>query len=319
MRRRVRQWLVAIATVVVIISGAAVSTMVTATSVNQVSLGAYDPAQAFLTTEAVTIDHHFVTWRLDNTAELEIALNQATQSQRFPLITLESWPWNWNNMTAETLLWDIAAGKYDTTLTQVFQTIQQYAPQTVLLRWGHEMEIVNQYPWSKSEANDYIAAYRHIVDLSRVLGIKNILWLWSPAGNKNADDYWPGEDYVDYVGVSIYAIKEWNPHNPNRLPSFKQLMSQKYWLSRRYNRPLIVAEVGVAGSLPEKEEWIAQAIEMLPRFPRIQAWVYFNQIQPDIVPLDIGQPHWQLSSQEANHLVTQWQQVYPEPIRFLEK
>lgn len=318
MKRRARQWLVAIATVIVLSLGTAISNMVIATSASQVSLGVYDPDQAFLTTEAVTIDHHFVTWRLDNTAELVSALEQATQSQRFPLITLESWPWNWNSMTEETLLWDIAAGKYDATITQVFQTIQQYAPQTVLLRWGHEMEMVNQYPWSKSEAKDYIAAYRHVVDLSRTLAVENILWLWSPAGNRNAEEYWPGEDYVDYIGVSIYATKDWNPRNPDRLPSFRQLMEQKYWLSRRYHRPMIVAEVGVAGSLAEKADWIAQAVEALPRFPNIQAWVYFNQIQPDIVPLEIGQPHWQLSSQEVNYLIARWQRVYPEPTRFLE-
>ena len=277
-----------------------------------VALGVYDPAQAFVTAEAVDIEHHFVTWRLNNTEELVYALDQAVSRGRLPLITIEPWPWSWNGMTSQTLLKDVASGKYDETAIAIFQVIQRYAPQQIVLRWGHEMEIADQYPWSKVAAKNYVAAYRHIVDLARWQGLDNVLWMWSPAGNHDAKAYWPGDDYVDQVGVSIYATKEWNLRSPEKLPSFAQLMRQKYWLAQRYNKPFVIAEVGVAGAEAEKEAWMQDAIASLPRFPRIQAWVYFNQRQPDIVPLEIGQPQWQLSERDVQQLVDQWQQAYPK-------
>ena len=112
------------------------------------ALGVYDPDRAFDRAEAVLIEHHFVTWRPDNADELTVALDRAKQAHRLPMITLESWPWEWNGMGRDTLLQDIVAGKYDPTLRRIFQVMQQHSPQPILIRWGHEMEIVGQYPWS---------------------------------------------------------------------------------------------------------------------------------------------------------------------------
>ena len=276
-----------------------------------IAFGVYDPFQDFSRTHNVDIEHHFVPWRRDQADELKTALEEAIQNQRIPMISLEPWPWNWNGMTDETLLTDVIEGRYDETLIRALYTIKEYAPQEVIMRWGHEMEIVDQYPWSKSDYAAYIAAYRHIVALSHSLQIENISWLWSPAGNRNSIHYWPGEEYVDYIGISIYAIPEWHPQELNELPSFELVLQQKYWLSELYKKPLILSEVGVAGTAEEKEAWLEEAVAALSEFPNVKALVYFNQIQPDIVPLDIGQPQWQLSKQEVSQLINLWQQTYP--------
>jgi len=272
----------------------------------KILLGIYDPARMFQQPAAATIEHHFVPWRPDQAQELEDALRSTQKNQRIPMITLEPWPWNVNGMDRATLLQDITNGRYDPTIDRCLKMIQMIAPQKVVLRWGHEMELVGQYPWSVAEASQYIAAYRHLVARSQQLKISNILWLWSPAGNANAIAYWPGEDVVDLVGISIYATVAWHPDGHNSLPSFERLMQQKYGLAKRWLKPVIIAEVGVEGSPAVQEAWVNEAIQQLHQFPKIAAWVYFNQIQPEIVPLAIGRPDWSLKLPQVQYLEKHW-------------
>ncbi|MEB3161223.1 MAG: glycosyltransferase [Synechocystis sp.] len=273
------------------------------------AFGVYDPSGDFANLDGVDIDHHFVTWRLDNATELDIALQKAQRQKRLPMITLEPWPWNWQGMTSDTLLSDIAAGKYDPTLERIFQLIKTRSSQPILLRFAHEMEIVDQYPWSKADAQQYIAAYRHVVDLARRLGVKNVAWVWSPAGNESAQAYWPGDAYVDYVGISIYATPEWTwgLAPAGKLLSFRELIAHKYWPVEKFHKPMILTEVGVNADEVAKQQWLDDSVTILQEFPAIKAWVYFNQVQPDIVPLDIGVPQWQLNRAQAERLMQRWQ------------
>jgi beta-mannanase len=270
-------------------------------------LGVYDPSQDFQSQgPTVSLEHHFVPWRPDNAQELATAIQQSQTHHRIPLITLEPWPWNWQELQRSTLLPDIAAGKYNETIDRALRTIHQIAPQKLLLRWGHEMEIVGQYPWSVADAQTYITAYRYLVTRARQLGIDNIIWIWSPAGNANAINYWPGEDVVDIVGISIYATPEWHPDRTQSLPSFDRLMQQKDSVLRRWKKPILIAEVGVNASPSQQKQWLIQAIAQLRKFPNVMGWVYFNQIQPEIVPLAIGRPNWKLDRTAVESLVQQW-------------
>jgi cellulose synthase (UDP-forming) len=274
---------------------------------HSVAFGAYDPHRTFRHAE-VLIEHHFVPWRLNDTSELTHALAMVRANHRLPMITLEPWPWEWNSMTSETLFQDIFSGKYDDTIDQVLSVLQEASPQKILLRWGHEMEILGQYPWSKESSNDYIRAYRYIVDYARRKQVSNLVWVWSPAGNKAAVAYYPGSEYVDYVGISIYATREWNRDNSSQIPSFMSLLSEKYWVADSFNKPVIIAEVGVSGDDDARDRWLESAIQSLRRFPQVKAWIYFNQQQPPIVPLPIGLPDWELRPPQIQTLTQRWQQ-----------
>ena len=273
-------------------------------SSSQIALGVYDPSESFANQSGVQIEHYFVPWRLDNAKELTAALKDAKQAERFPLITLEPWPWEWNNMVSDTLLEDIVAGKYDPTLIRIFQAIKSEAPHPVLLRFAHEMEILELYPWSQKDEKSYIAAYQYVVNYARKLGVNNIYWVWSPAGNIEAMNYYPGEEYVDYVGVTILATQEWNADQG--IPSFKQLMSKKYWLTNFTGKPMIVAEVGINGTDEEKTQWLEETVKSLSNFPNLQAFIYYNQEQPQhITPLDF-EADWSLNHHQVETLLRKY-------------
>lgn len=273
-----------------------------------VAFGAYDPDKNFQQ-QNVLIEHKFTPWRLDNATEFIAAVKEARAANKFPMVTVEPWPWNWNWMTSETLFQDILSGKYDSTLQIIFKAAQQEAPSRILVRWGHEMEIVGQYPWAKEDSNGYIAAYRYVVEFSRKMGVTNILWVWSPAGNKEAKYYWPGPEYVDYIGVSVYADMEWDKAaGYAKTRSFEDIMAEKYWFAESYSKPMIVAEVGVNDFSEHKEPWLAAAVKSLTKFPEIKCWVYFNQIQPAIVPVSYGKPHWELTQKQVKILADSWEE-----------
>ena len=270
-----------------------------------IALGAYDPTNHFQD-ENILIEQVFVPWRKDDTSELVAALTQIKGKNRLPMLSLEPWPWNWNGMTSETLFQDVVAGRYDESLIAIFQTIQANSPEPLLFRWGHEMEIVDQYPWSKADAEGYIQAYRHVVDLARQQGVDNIEWVWSPAGNRESQAYWPGENYVDYVGFSLYAHPQWNNRNLGELPPFKQLMEEKYPFVSHYGKPVIIAEFGVEAEEPEKTQWLIEAVELAHYYPLLTAMVYFNQRQPGIVPTGIGLPQWSLEEKQVAAMMLTW-------------
>ena len=80
----------------------------------------------------------------------------------------------------------------------------------VAISFGHEMN-GNWYPWGTSQATpaEFVAAWRHIHDLFAAAGATNVIWVWNPNIVNPMPDvelapYWPGDAYVDWVGITGY-------------------------------------------------------------------------------------------------------------------
>lgn len=139
---------------------------------------------------------------------------------------------------------DIASGMYDTQLTSDFNAIGALAndstgrPARVELRdaWEFNGNITNPATGGNgnncfygpnvaldeangndaAECGEYVAAWRHEFNLAASLGVKNITWMWNPAGNNvtitnslsgvflDIRPCYPGDQYVDWVGYDGY-------------------------------------------------------------------------------------------------------------------
>lgn len=122
---------------------------------------------------------------------------------RFPNTVIQSGLWmvgTWG--VAE----NTANGAYD-------QVIKQYSSwaksinRPIYLRIGYEFD----GPHNELEPDDYVAAYRHIVDLMRAEGVENVAFVWhsyifEPYKGYPLSAYYPGDDYVDWVGVSLFGL-----------------------------------------------------------------------------------------------------------------
>ena len=121
----------------------------------------------------------------------------------------------------------IINGEYDSDLTQWF-TDAKNTNTTLLVEFGTEVN-GSWFSWNgkyhgageKTAYGDplkadgperFVDAYRHIVDLCNNVGADNITWFFHLDDNgepnedwNNFENYYPGDNYVDWVGVSSYG------------------------------------------------------------------------------------------------------------------
>jgi mannan endo-1,4-beta-mannosidase len=83
--------------------------------------------------------------------------------------------------------------------------------QDVIIRLMHEMN-GDWYPWSpgvnSNEPADFVAAWQRIHTLFGEEGATNVIWEWAPNqlydGATALEPLYPGDDYVDRIGISAY-------------------------------------------------------------------------------------------------------------------
>ena len=105
----------------------------------------------------------------------------------------------------------------------------------------------------------------------------NIAYVWSPAGDRDLARYWPGEQYVDCVGLSVLEFAGSDRgyyHQTTR--SFHDQMTEKYTRVTRYKKPVVITECGVTGSEEYQLSWLSGALQDLGHYPLLKALIYFN-------------------------------------------
>jgi len=164
------------------------------------------------------------------------------------------------------------------------------------------------FPWGGAhQAPDkYIAAYRKVVEIFREVKVPHVTWVFHPSlpnqddwwwyheskenngsGLKGSDiwatpaNYYPGDEYVDWIGFSRYGIDEVVPPRVTSYPSFAEKMNKFYLITDiSPTKPLMVAEFAVAESSfasRVKSLWIKGAFDVIFSQPRIRAFSYWNE------------------------------------------
>lgn len=129
-------------------------------------------------------------------------------------------------------------------------------------------------------------AYRHIIDLFRLENVDNVTWFfhvdcysWPEEEWNTATLYYPGNDYIDWIGVSCYGPQ---------LPEdgwwwFTEAMDEQYaeLAAISPDRPIALLEFGVIDYewLGDKAAWIEDACEALRsfRYPRLRAMSWWHE------------------------------------------
>ena len=243
------------------------------------------------------IEHIFVQWQLDDARDrVEVAIRRASSQHRRLLVTLEPWTKanNWVD-GGDHLLSEVVDGAYDEELKGLCREIGK-SNSEVWIRWGHEMEdSLGRYPWARNDPARYIQAFRYVVRKCRALA-PNALFVWSPKGERSLGAFYPGDEHVDIVGVSIYAMDAWEKSFYGKAKSATENLWEKYQRVYEYKKPIIVAELGVYGKSKYTEAWIEDLSNRIQYFPLIRAIVYFNDKEPHMWPLPYGAPNWKVSA-----------------------
>jgi hypothetical protein len=136
----------------------------------------------------------------------------------------------------------VAAGTQDGYLRTLARRVRAYG-HPVVISFGQEMN-GSWYPWGAGHVPPqvFIAAWRHIVDVFRAQGARNVTWLWNincgtPAGQP-ASDWWPGASYVGWVGIDCYYFY--------RSSTFAGLFASTITAVRQMTtEPILIAETAV--------------------------------------------------------------------------
>ncbi len=167
----------------------------------------------------------------------------------------------------------IAAGRYDVYLRSYAAAVHRYG-HPVILSFGHEM---NGYWYSWADTHTapatFVAAWRHIVNVFRAAGTRNVTWLWtinvfwSQAGVSAPRPWWPGGSYVTWVGVDGYYY--------STATSFSSLFGPTIASVRGWTKkPILIAETSAtpAAGQPAKIADLFAGI----RLYRLLGFVWFD-------------------------------------------
>ena len=135
-----------------------------------------------------------------------------------------------------------------------------------------------RYPWGpqNNQPQDFIAAWRHVVDRFRMAGADNVVWVWSPhVAYAGFETYWPGSEYVDWVatgalnyGTVAYWSQWW---------TFDQIFGKHYDFLAGLGKPLMIAEFGSLAVGGDRAEWYRAAFDDLTRrMPQVKALLFFD-------------------------------------------
>lgn len=260
-------------------------------------LGAYDPHDLLKDERGIAIEHTFVYWQSFDPDQYETFVANATRRDRQVMVTVEPWTRaaNWKD-GRESLLKDILTGGFDKEIKSICHAIGASAA-PVMVSWGHEMdEQEGRYPWANQEPETYKNAYKYFVDQCRPLAPK-ARFGWTPKGEETLGAYYPGDAYVDFIGLTLFDVQSWNlDHRDWR--RFEEKFGSLHARVTNYGKPIVLAEFGVQGDDRYRDAWLSCAQERIGKFDRVEAIVYFNDRETWRWPKPYGQPDWRITSSD---------------------
>lgn len=151
--------------------------------------------------------------------------------------------------------------------------LHSFDDRRAFLRLAHEMN-GNWYPWGQVAPGDFLAMWRRVRGAFEAVGLgeRHLQWVWtvnaSDAGAYVAEHYFPGEAWVDWVGIDGFnwgATAEWSRwQSPAEV--FDPMLARLRGITAR---PVAVNEAGSTArargvDVEAKNAWIRQFFAWAP-------------------------------------------------------
>lgn len=188
-------------------------------------------------------------------------------------------------------LQNIVNGVYDDYIRQFARGVKSRPKETYLIRFGHEMNLAGTpwggpQPYNGNDPSHYVKAFRRIRQIFREEGATNAQFVWSPNVKSWPPDpwnhwsnYYPGDDVVDWIGVSAFNWGTGSIHGG--WTSFNDLLGSFLTeVSCRYAKPIMLAEIGTVNE--RKPEWLNGMFQALANdYPNVRALSFYNVYAPN--------------------------------------
>lgn len=189
----------------------------------------------------------------------------------------------WDSQTGAVIDFEaVLSGRQDG-LVRDFARRMKAIPGPVFLRPAHEMN-GDWYPWAGSliGPSTYIKFFRYLKDIFDGEGVRNVSWIfsvnWTDVPDKKENRFWryyPGDAYVDYVGIDGYnwgrVRPEWGWLSFEKI--FDRPCREAIW---RFHKPLMITEFGSTGAGGDKARWIRDALTWIRKVPQVRAFILFD-------------------------------------------
>ncbi|MGR3319779.1 MAG: glycoside hydrolase family 26 protein [Candidatus Anammoxibacter sp.] len=155
----------------------------------------------------------------------------------------------------------------------------------VFIRPGFEMN-GNWFSWC-SNPDKFKAVWQYLYKLFKREGCDNTIWVWSPGSISFPDEEWnqmekyyPGDQFVDWVGLDGYNQGDENPKKPySKWITFSTIFNEPLERLNKLapDKPVMIAEIGCAESESHsKAEWIEDAFANINNLPELKLLIWFN-------------------------------------------
>jgi hypothetical protein len=214
----------------------------------------------------VTIVNTGQSWGQFDTTTMQ----QVIDGGAIPLVTM--------GITSGVTMQEVAEGKQDTQIRAWAKSAKAFGYPFMFRPW-REMNGA-WYSWGRDP--HFVDAWRHFHDVVVEEGATNVTWawivntVWLDAGS-DPTPYYPGDQYVDWVGIDAYNWGR-NPIQPDTWLSPEQAIDPTLQvLEKITDKPVVLTEVASSEYGGNKASWIRDFLgSYLPNHPNIKAMIWFN-------------------------------------------
>lgn len=139
----------------------------------------------------------------------------------------------------------LIAGQYDNYLRTFASQVRDYR-HPVIVSFAPEADgYWYEWGWGKLRAAKWVQAWKHVVTTFRHEGADNVTWLWTMNRTSPKDkrigpfqDYWPGSQYVDWIGLDGYYTQ--------KNEDFRVVFGYSIGQIRKFaHKPILISETAV--------------------------------------------------------------------------
>jgi len=218
---------------------------------------------------------------------LEYRLKNAYMNNKILELTLQT---SWTGAGESNMVYDVLNGKYDMFLKEYAKTVSDF-DHPVLFRLENEMN-GDWCPYSGYHtAKDTVIFkefYKYIYRIFEEAEADNVIWVWNPNGKSfpdfqwnNALMYYPGDEYVDVVGLTAYNTGTYYPgENWTEFGDLYDSLYQDY--TELFNKPMMITEFASSSVGGDKNQWIKDMFSQINKYSNIKAAIWWDGCDWDV-------------------------------------
>ncbi len=222
----------------------------------------------------------YIAWEKDLESNFPGLLLDSIYSQRsIPMITWEPWLNSFEDeINQERPVFElIDEGNFDDYITRFAEKLKSLK-RPVFLRFAHEFDNPF-YPWyigGDDASVKFKKAWIHTYEIFKKIEAHNVIWVWNPWKSDNISEFYPGQEYLDWIGVNIL---NYGRLNENR--GWLNFDSLYYHFHKELKNlpsaPVMISEFGSLREEDGQSEWIENAfISIENKYDEIKSVIYFN-------------------------------------------